>query len=175
MAIVSLSERLLPFIVIGTTSIVSIILICTHNYRNAGSILSLVETDRSSTSLVVQMLSSVLGLTQIYIDTSLFNFATRIRLFKSSATLGNLYFWTALIEHKADLSLPAKGFIISAVLLAICQGPGALWAGALTPTLTTVTRDGGFIRTPIFTNSTRDVWDNQFQLHGVDVWNIETD
>jgi hypothetical protein len=126
MAIVSLLERLLPFIVIGTTSIVSIILICTRNYRNTGGFLGFVETDRSSTPLVVQILSSVLGLMQIYIATNLFDFATRIRLFKSSATLGNLYFWTALIEHKADLSLPAKGFIISAVLLAIYQGPGAL-------------------------------------------------
>jgi hypothetical protein len=108
------------------------------------------ENDRSSTSLIVQILSSILGLTQIYVATSLFNLATRIRLFKSSTTLGNLYLWTALSEHKADLSLPWKGFILSAVLLAISQGPGALWAGALIPILTTVTRNGGFIQTPIF-------------------------
>ena len=67
-----------------------------------------------------------------------------------------------------------NGFIISAVPLATCQGPGALGAGALTPILTTVTKEGGFIEIPIFTNSTRDIWDNQFQLRCMDVWNIET-
>jgi hypothetical protein len=164
MAIASLKERLIPPLVIGATSIVSIILICTRNYRNTGGFLRFVEIDRSSTSLIVQILSSVLGLAQIHVATSLFNFVTRIRLLKSSATLGNLYLCTTLSAHKADLSLSLKGFITSA----ICQGPGALWAGALTPLLTTVARDGGFIQIPIFTNSTRDVWDNQFQLRGVE-------
>jgi len=71
MAIVSLKERPIPFFVIGATSIVLVILISARSYRNADGFYRIAEIDRASTSLIIQILSSILGITQIYVVTSL--------------------------------------------------------------------------------------------------------
>jgi hypothetical protein len=170
----TLKERLLPLIVLAFTSIISVILICTRNYRNIGGFFNVVENDRASTALVVQVLSSVLGLMQIFVATSIFNFTTRIWVTEHPITLGILNLWTAIQAPKADLSLSIRGYLLAIAILAASQGPGALWAGALTPVLTTVTREGGIIPVPAFTESTMDVWNNQFGRSGVDVLNNQT-
>jgi len=163
-----------PLYVILFTTAISITLIGTRGCRNKGSFLQFVESDRASISLVVQVVSSVLGLMQIYVATSLFNFATRIWISQRSVSLGNLNLWMALSGPKADLDLPWAGCIVAAIFAALAQAPGALWAGALTPVLTSVSVDGGLINTPTFTASTRNIWDSEFELKDNDVWNYVT-
>jgi hypothetical protein len=169
---VALTGRLIPLIVTIITSLVSAILIFSRNYRNIGGFLNIVENDRASTALIVQILSSVLGLMQSYVATSLFNFATRIWVAQRSITLGKLSLWTAISTSTVNSNLPLFGSILVMLIITLFHGPGALWAGALIPLLTTVTRTEGSIQIPTYTNSSRYIWDNEFQLRGDEVWNI---
>lgn len=168
MAAGTFSEKLIPFVVAGITCSISATLICARDYRNTGGLLRTVRSDRASTALIVQILSSILGLMQIYVATSVFKFATRIRVIEHPTTLGTLQIFTALCTPKSDFDLPIRGFILATMVVVLSHGPGALWAGALTPVLTTITSLGASIQTPTFTRSTENYWNSQFQRCGDD-------
>jgi hypothetical protein len=167
----ALTEKLLPLFIISTTSIISIIHVFTREYRNTDEFLNVVQTNRASVGLVVQVLSSILGLLQTMVATSLFKFATRMRFTEHPTTLGTLTLWTALSQPTTNFKLTKRGLLLTVVVLLVAHAPGALWAGALTPVLTTITRDGSTIQIPTYTNDTRYNWDGEFQLQGNDVWN----
>jgi len=86
-----------------------------------------------------------------------------------------MFKWLALSATKVDFDLPFRGLLLTALLFIASHAPGALWAGALTPLLTTVARDGALLQIPVYTEDTRNGlggWGDEFQLIGVDVWNI---
>jgi len=98
---------------------------------------------------------------QIYTATSLFNFATRIWLRKNSIELNQLKLWAACSVPRADLGLPFRGIIIVIAVLAAAQVPGALWAGSITPIITSVVQEGS-IQIPLFTAESKAIWDSEF-------------
>lgn len=173
MATTALHARLLPVILVLITSLVSLAIFSLRDYRNTGKFMKAVIADRATISSIVQVLSSVLGMMQVYIATTLFNFATRIWLLEkgNSITLGSLSLFTALSVPRADLTLPIGKIAIVVVALAATQLPGALWAGSITPIIMSVSQEG-FIQIPTFTAETRNIWDSEFHIRGVKVWNI---
>jgi hypothetical protein len=149
-----------------TTNLVSVLLFSICNYRNTGKLMKAVVADRTTTSLIVQVLSSVLGMIQIYTATTLFNLATRIWLLKHSIILNKLKFWSALSLHRVDLTLPKfRQIVIVIAVLAAAQVPGALWAGSTTPIITTVVQEGS-IPIPTFTFESKEIWDSEFYFRG---------
>jgi hypothetical protein len=57
-------------------------------------------------------------------------------------------------------------------MVIIAQGPGALWAGAITPITVQNMQRLGSIAVPQFTAATRAVWDSEFELKDLKyVWN----
>ena len=173
----ALWKRLIPLYVLLFTSLISLCLILIRDWRSTSTFENDLQTPRVASAIhaIVQIISSVLGLLQTYSVSSIINFATRLHLMERSTTLKNLNIWNALSTTKADFGLPIGAFVLTAVFIMVAQIPGALWAGAITPVLVTVTRDAGVIQIPTFTNGTRNIWDSQFQLQGPEVWNIETD
>ncbi|KAI4676901.1 hypothetical protein J4E81_011050 [Alternaria sp. BMP 2799] len=49
-------------------------------------------------------------------------------------------------------------------MVVVTQGPGALWAGAITPVTARGVQQIGSIAVPQFTAATRDTWDSEFEL-----------
>jgi hypothetical protein len=170
-------EKIIPLLVLGVMSIVSLALIYTRNYKNDGGFMRVVKNDRASTALVVQILSSLFGLMQTYVAICAFKFATRIRILQRSTSLRTLYLFTALAGPKADFGLPTRSFILAIIIVVLSHGPGALWAGALTPISTTIRLSTASIQIPTFTSDTENFWNNEFQRCGagdVDVCNVLT-
>ena len=156
------------------TTLVSIVLICLRRWETIGVFRQYVEQYRAITSVVVQLLSSALGMLQLYTATTLINAGTRIYIRERSASLDSLNFWTSLIARGVNIELPAKQIVVTLVFFLLAQAPAALWAGSLTPVFTTTTEVLGTIQVPTFPKATEYIWNNQFQLQGPEVWNIET-
>lgn len=98
---------------------------------------------------------------QIYTATNLFNYATRIWLLKNPIELSRLKAWTAWSLHKIDTSLPFRWLIISIIIFAAAEIPGALWTGSMTPVITSIVQPGS-IDIPTYTNESKVVWDKEF-------------
>ena len=144
MTTTALHVRLLPVILVLITSLISLALFSKRNYRDTGNFMQAIIANRATISSIGPVLSSVLGMMQIYIATNLFNFATRLSLLKNenSITLGKPSLWTAFSIPRADLSLPIRVIAIVVVALAAAQLPGALWVGFTTPIITAVSQEG---------------------------------
>lgn len=165
-------SRLLPVVALCLTTVALICLILIKDHRYTGSFRAKVITGRATVSIAVQLVSSMLGLIQTYVACTLINFASRLHFAQHSIPLKALNLWTALSTPRLDFSLPWRSFGIAALFLVTVQIPGALWAGAISPILTTATSGAGLIRVPAFTDDTKHVWDGEFDLRGPEVWNI---
>lgn len=90
MANSTLRERLVLIVIIWFTTLVSAVLIATRHDRASGKLLTFVQNDRSSIALIIQVFSSILGILQMSVAISLFNFATRIWVQERATTIGRL-------------------------------------------------------------------------------------
>jgi hypothetical protein len=80
---------------------------------------------------------------------------------------------TALSVPRVAWSLPAAKLGLAAFVVVLAQGPGALWAGSITPAVTQESLVTGNIVVPKFSTRTRDVWDAEFyQAPGGNVYNF---
>ena len=106
------------------------------NWTNAGQFYEIVTGHRASSQIVVQLLSHALGAIYVYISCTLINLATRLRLCQRPMTLDHLTFWNALCGVRLDWSLPFRRLIPLTLFFLLGLLPGAIWAGALTPIVT---------------------------------------
>ena len=169
-----LRTRAKPIYGILFTSIISVMLISMRGWKSLGAFRQFIQDNRSISSAVVQLISSALGMAQLYTATTLINVGTRVYLTAASIPLGKLKFWTVLLARQIDFALPWKKVFITALFFVIAQAPAALWAGALTPVFMASTEPAGSLQIPTFTSTTENIWNNQFQLRGPEVWNNET-
>jgi hypothetical protein len=104
----SLFSRYLAVPCLLLTSILSIILLqCqrTH-YTIPGHLYNFVVSNRSSTALIVQILSHILGALFVFALTSLINFRTRLTVARESVSLWRLTWWNLLCNQRLDTNLP---------------------------------------------------------------------
>ena len=174
MSAVPLLSRMKAAYSILFTTLVSIVLIGLRGWESIGIFRQYVEQHRAIASAIGQVLSSALGMLQLYTATTLINAGTRIYINERSVSLDSLKFWTSLIAGRVDGELPLRQMIVTFLFFLVAQAPAALWAGSITPVFITTTVVAGSIQVPIFSQATEHVWNNQFQLRGPQVWNIET-
>lgn len=154
--------RLLPFILPLGTTIVSVILIALQRATIFDQYSVSISNNRTTTGLIVQLVSVVLAAAQIYALGVIIQFAFRLRCTNDSVSLRALSFWSAMATPRVDFSLPIGKAVVLLGFVLASSGPGAVWAGALTPiavdrVLTSLTID-----LPSYTEATNSTWDAQF-------------
>lgn len=99
-------------------------------------------------------------------------YGTRVRLASSSMNLETMELFTALSVPRTAWNLPISSVALTILIVALAQGPGALWAGAITPITVQEARGIGSVLVPQFELGTRDIWDSEFRLNAKgEVWN----
>ncbi|OCL07572.1 hypothetical protein AOQ84DRAFT_408733 [Glonium stellatum] len=91
---------------------------------------------RASVGLTVQVLYGLLGLFHVTVVCRLINYATRLRMNKSAVSLDILRTWVDMSLPRIYWDLPLRYFFPLALVVVFSIVPSALWAGAVTPTLT---------------------------------------
>ncbi|KIW30465.1 uncharacterized protein PV07_06207 [Cladophialophora immunda] len=178
----SLGEKLLPGLALVPTTAVSLSLFATRNHHYQGHFFDLVQDSRSAVQVVVQILSLILAMLQLYALRKLFALATRLLLPGRRLSLETLSLWVAISQTKLDNTLPMGYSVPISVLVVLTGLPSALWAGALTPILAMDAQLTGIISIPQFSSRSHSVWASQFQIrplynnvtkeYDMQVWNI---
>lgn len=171
----SIEEKLLPALALILPTGVSIFLVSVRNRLWDGDFHDFVQSSRSAVQVIVQILSLVLAMLQIYALRKLFTLGTRLLLGGRRLSLDTLSLWAAISQAKLDSSLSKRYVVIIIAFVALTALPSALWAGALTPILST-DRQTGTIDIPAFTSKSQSVWASQFQIRpsgqDIQVWNV---
>jgi hypothetical protein len=155
--VVPLYIRLLPPLLGLFTAILSLSLHSMRNSHYTGPLLHYVLSDPATVALIIQFLSSSLGIAQVLICTLVFNFTTNLYILKNLITIGKLSLFAAFSVPRTDMTLPWRHLSLVILAIAAAQIPGALWAGSLTPISVP-----GMIQIPTFTEDSRGTWDGQF-------------
>ena len=150
MVVASHAPKVLPFGCLVVVFQASLTLFLIRDHRYIGTLPALLEANRNVSSVIVQVLSTILSMAQMVVVGSLINFAARIRLFEQSTSIDDLSFWAALSMPRFDRHLPFIRLTFVVVALTLGTVLGALWSGSLTPLSSTTSRDDGHVLTPVF-------------------------
>ena len=133
-----LKTRLLWATALLSTSVATVLLLSSNRapWTNSGRFYAFVTSERATVQIIVQILSQSFGALDVYALCSLINFGTRLRLAGNLYTLDQLQFWSAISLQRLDWALPLGLMIILMLFNAMIRVPGAIWAGALTPVVT---------------------------------------
>lgn len=121
------------------TTVLSALLV----YMNAagitrhGHIYNLVLNYRADVQTFVQVISHLLGLAHTLVLTTCLSNRRRLEFKSSSVSLDRLQWWSTMPDLRIDWSLPFQFLCPSIIFAAVSFVPAALWAGAITPTITT--------------------------------------
>jgi hypothetical protein len=141
-----LLAKLYPFFILSCTTCLAVILGSLRGRKDIGQFNKILTANRDAIPPVIQVLSSTLGIAQISAVCSLFNFATRLRLWATPTKLEAISFWSALSIPRLDFALP---FHLSAILvyfLLASNIAGAIGAGSLTPKYMNLVKEIGSIQ-----------------------------
>ena len=174
MASLPIFKRVQPIYSILLPTLFSMIHIFLRDWNSLAGFRQIIQRHRSTSSVIVQIISSVLGSLQTLTATSLLGAATRVRLTERATKLEDVHLWTALLVPRIDISFRKERLAMVVIFFLIAQIPAALWAGALTPVFTTTTLMTGSIQVPTYTTATESIWNDQFQLRGPQVRNVQT-
>lgn len=153
-------------------TVLSIALISTSHLRILGSIREGIQHHRTTVTVLVQVLSATMGILQVTALTSVISAGFRLRLATQPMQLDTIGLFNAIIVPRISWGLSFQNMFLAAVMVILAQGPGALWAGALTPISTSAVAMLGSVVVPVYTNATADVWDSEFGLDDENhVWN----
>jgi hypothetical protein len=167
-----LAIRLLPLILLAIPLAVSIGFIAIRNVRLYGYSRAYISRNRPTVAVVVQIVASILGILQVTALTLAVNYRARIILTKRPVKSDTMDLLTALSVPRIAWSLPAAKLGLAALVVVLAQGPGALWAGSITPAVTREPIASGNFVVPKFSTWSSDVWDAEFlQKPNGDVWN----
>lgn len=168
----TLFDRTAPIVALVVPMVVSVILVSTSSFQLLGGLRIDIEDYRTTVSVVIQLLATTMGLLQMNVLTGVIRASFSLHLSNKPMRLDTIGLFNALIIPRIPWSLPWTSVLIALSMLAIAQGPGALWAGAMTPIVTSKRSKLGSIAVPQFTTATADIWDSEFYLDDQgDVWN----
>ncbi|KAL6923080.1 hypothetical protein FSHL1_000330 [Fusarium sambucinum] len=125
-------------------------------FSRAGAI-HLIRDNRTLISIIVQILSTLLALSQTYVVTSLVGLATNARLYRSPPKLDTLKLLQAMTAKSLSFGGGKAAFWISVGWLLLLQLPAALWAGSITPTINELTQEMA-VEVPDFDQATSKYW-----------------
>ena len=100
--------KCLPGLSLVVTTSLAIALLLGQRYRRAfsGSFYDYVVGNPSSTAIIVQFISHILGTLLVYTLTTLLNFRTRLHLTSRPISMWCLSWWTSLCTQRLDRNLP---------------------------------------------------------------------
>lgn len=132
-------SKYLPAMGLSLTTVMSSIL---FGYINRPTYLNdklyrFIDYNRASVQVILHILTTIFGFLHLYALTSVFNFATRMKLAKHATSLDRLKWWRAMSFNRIDFGLPMKYFVPALLFSGFATIPGILWTGALTPVLST--------------------------------------
>ncbi|KAI9744034.1 MAG: hypothetical protein M1835_002827, partial [Candelina submexicana] len=137
------------------------------HWTDAGSFYQTVTNNRATSQIFIQIIAHSLGAFQIRILCSLINLYTRLRLNRRPVALDLLKFWNAVCGVRLDWSLSIRSLVPLIAFLLLTLIPGAIWAGALTPVVTSTSTNSthsGFhtssssIRLPQYSMASNELW-----------------
>lgn len=162
----------MPLMALTIPTALSIALISTSHLRILGSIREGIQHHRTTVTVLVQVLSATMGILQVTALTSIISAGFRLRLVTQPMQLDTIGFFNAIIVPRISWGLSLQNVFLAAIMVGLAQGPGALWAGALTPISTSAVAMLGSVVVPVYTDATADVWDSEFGLDDENhVWN----
>lgn len=98
-----------------------------------------ITVNRAGTQLVIQILSSILGILQVIAVCQLIHFAARLHMKNNKVSLQWLQFYNSLSTKSINWSVGFVRIILLACFLLLAGLPAALWTGSLTPVRTSAT------------------------------------
>ncbi|CZR62141.1 uncharacterized protein PAC_12038 [Phialocephala subalpina] len=121
------------------TTIISSFLLAgsVRHWTVSKALYDVIVVNRASTQLVVQVIANSLGLLHVTVLCMLINYSTRLRLASTPTSLDVLQLWTGILSRQLDWTLPLHFLALLLIFVAICIVPGAVWAAAITPIVTT--------------------------------------
>ena len=124
-------------LLITTSTSTTILALSVRQDFNHGSLVVWVQQSRATIQIIVHILSATLAAMQLYVLSGFICFRTNLELLSKPMSLNSLKLHQALNYRRLDYGLPLRASLIIFVWLAIVEIPGALWAGAISPVLTT--------------------------------------
>jgi hypothetical protein len=143
-----------------STSAVSIFLLVSQHRTYSNDFYRTVSDSRATVQILVQLLAYLLGFLQVFSLSTLINFYGRIELTERGASLNRLSFWKSSSLFFVDWTLPLPLLLPLLAFLGLSLIPSALWAGAITPIVTT-TRHSAFIGLPTYTPDVKGIYWNR--------------
>ena len=110
-----------------------------RNWVLSLSLYNTISNNRASAQIVVQMCSNLLAIFQITVLCTLINRATRLRFYRTKASLHDLEFWSHLCTPSMSWRLPLKFLLPLLLFLGLTIIPSALWTGSLSPIFVSTT------------------------------------
>ncbi|KAH8812641.1 hypothetical protein F5884DRAFT_631570, partial [Xylogone sp. PMI_703] len=120
---------------------------------HSGHIPDFIAGHPSAVSLIIQIISSLLGFIYISVCSTIINLMTRVSLEQNGLSLDSVKFRSALVAQSLDTSLPYRYLWRLFIFCIFALVPSALWASAITPVPTMIIRDiPNSLQTPGFQN-----------------------
>ena len=154
--------RLSPLLLALVTTLIAVITFGLRDRRNIGSFNVFVRENRDTVALAIQIVSSILGVCQVYAITASLTFAARLKVQKDSVQLETIKAWTAFLSRQPRTWLRCDWLLGLCLFLIVTQIPAALWAGALTPIFVEYTVREGTIQVPTYPLSSANLWQGAF-------------
>ena len=152
------SLALLVTTVISTT----VLILSVRRVYNHGSLVSWVQNSRATIQIIVHLVSATLAALQLYVLGGFVLFRTNLELVSKSLSLDSLKLYQALNYRKLDHDLPFRISLVTIAWLVVLETPGALWAGAISPVLTT-TNVPSMYRVPFWNESSSAAWNQAYR------------
>jgi hypothetical protein len=124
---------------------------------SSDGVIRFIRDNRTLISIVVQVLSTLLALSQTYVVTSLVGLATNARLHRDPPRLDTFKLLQAITTKSPIFGDGMKASLISVISLLLLQLPAALWAGSITPTINELTETTE-VQVPDFDQATSKYW-----------------
>ncbi|KAF5970894.1 hypothetical protein FCOIX_10117 [Fusarium coicis] len=139
--------------------VLSAIAVPLSRYKGFSSdgVIRFISDNRTLISIFVQVLSTLLALSQTYVVTSLVGLATNARLHRDPPRLDTFKLLQAITTKSPIFGGGMKELLISVISLLLLQLPAALWAGSITPTINELTETTA-VQVPDFDQATSEYW-----------------
>lgn len=157
----TLLARAVPVVCLFVSTIISILLACSaySSWRTSGLLYSATVHNRASVQIVVHIISSLLGTSQVLVICTLLRWHLNIRSARKAISLDTLSLWTAICGRSFDFSLGQRQLSRLVMALTMFELLGQLWVGSTTPVITVDCWNG-------------TLYNAQYSMATIDQWNV---
>lgn len=139
------------FLSIPTFFAIAVLIADARQIAFTGKIYNVLQENRASASIAIQVISVGLSFVQVAAVSRLFSFVTRMRLRKEPTPLSVLQLWNGVSLATIQWSLKPKLLALLCIYVGLAAVPGAIWTGSLTPVVTSI-RQAATVRIPQYSN-----------------------